>query len=505
MTPPIHSENHEISPEPFAVKRRKELTANVCLFAVGHKDYWAQFEGLLDELMGHHQEIARRIQAHGVIVTDLGMVDDAATAYRKVKEIHAARPDLVFVNMATYATSSTWGIMARELAAPPVFLALQPLKAMPYERGSTYMQLCNDNICAIPEFVNASIRMGRKPPEMVIGHLEGDARADDELREWCQIAKVLHDVRGARIGHFGHPIEAMLDMHSDQTAFTAQFGIHIVQTEIDDLLAEQSTVRPEEIEQKKREILDFFDLPDPRSDPITRKVSDEDLYPAARAAVALEKFIDRYALDGLAYYYAARPGSEGRELAANLIVGNSLLTAAGFPMCGESDLKTCVGMLIMDRLEIGGSFAEFHPMDFERDFILVGHDGPHHLNIAEGRPVLRSLLKYHGKPGSGVSVEFKIREGPITMLGVTQKFDGRFKFVIAEGESVHGPIPPTGNTNTRGYFKPDARTFFKAWVAEGPTHHFALGIGHHAETLKRIGEALGIESVIVRNVNASRT
>jgi L-arabinose isomerase len=156
----------------------------------------------------------------------------------------------------------------------------------------------------------------------------------------------------------------------------------------------------------------------------------------------------------------------------------------------------------MDRLEIGGSFAEFHPMDFEEDFILVGHDGPHHLNIAEGRPVLRSLLKYHGKPGSGVSVEFKIREGPITMLGVTQKYDGRFKFVIAEGESVRGPIPATGNTNTRGYFKPDARTFFKAWVAEGPTHHFALGIGHHAETLRRIGEVLGIESVIVRKSSA---
>jgi L-arabinose isomerase len=468
------------------------------LFAVGHKDYWAQFEGLLDELMGHHQELIQRIESHGVTVADFGMVDDAATAYQRVREIPACDADLIFVNMATYASSSTFGIMARELKAPIIFLALQPLKAMPCDMASTYMQLANDNICAIPEFVNASIRMGRKPPEMVIGHLYGDVRADGELKEWCQIAKVLHDVRGGRIGHFGHPIEAMLDMHSDQTAFTAQFGIHIVQTEIDDLLEQQGALRPEEIEQKKQEILDFFDFPDPKSDPITRKVTEQDLYPAARAAVALDKFIDRYSLDGLAYYYAARPGSEGRELAANLIVGNSLLTAAGFPMCGESDLKTCVGMLIMDRLEIGGSFAEFHPMDFDDDFILVGHDGPHHLNIAEGRPLLRSLLKYHGKPGSGVSVEFKIREGPITMLGVTQKFDGKFKFVIAEGESGSGPIPPTGNTNTRGYFKPDARTFFKAWVAEGPTHHFALGIGHHANTLKLIGDALAIESVIVR-------
>jgi L-arabinose isomerase len=480
------------------VKRRKPLTAKVGVFAVGHKGYWAQFDGLLPELMGYHRELIQKTEACGVEVLDFGMVDDAEQACRKAREIQASSPDLVFVDMVTYANSSTWGIMARDLKMPIVLVALQPMKAMDYERASTYMQLCNDNICAIPEFGNVALRMGRCVPEMIIGHLRGDPQADEQIAEWCQIAKVLHDVKGARIGHFGHPIEAMLDMHSDQTAFTAQLGMHIVQTEVDDLLVEQSKATKDEIEAKKREILDFFDLPDPKSDPITRKVTDADLYPAARAALALERFIERYSLDGLAYYYGGRPDSDTRLLVSNLIVGNSLLTAAGFPMCGESDLKTCVAMLIMDRLEIGGSFAEFHPMDFEEDFILVGHDGPHHINIAEGRPVLRSLEKYHGKPGSGVSVEFKIREGPITMLGMTQKFDGKFKMVIAEGESVRGPIPATGNTNTRGFFKPDARTFFKSWVTEGPTHHFALGIGHHAGTLKRIGDAVGIEAVIVK-------
>jgi L-arabinose isomerase len=151
----------------------------------------------------------------------------------------------------------------------------------------------------------------------------------------------------------------------------------------------------------------------------------------------------------------------------------------------------------MDRLEIGGSFAEFHPVDFERDTVLVGHDGPHHLNIADGKPVLRSLDRYHGKPGSGASVEFRIKEGPITMLSIGQTADGRFKFIIAEGESLRRPIPPTGNTNTHGRFAPDVRTFLQRWVAEGPTHHFALGIGHKARAVSRIAGCLGIESVIV--------
>jgi len=289
----------------------------------------------------------------------------------------------------------------------------------------------------------------------------------------------------------------MLDMQTDQTALTAVFGCHIVQTEADELLESQNTVTEEEIEDKKAEILDLFDTPDPKSDPITEKLTGQDLHVAARVAVALDKFVDAHDLDGLAYYYEGQEGSPMRELVTNLIVGNSLLTAAGFPMCGESDLKTCIAMLIMDRLDIGGSFAEFHPIDFHDGFVLVGHDGPHHINIAEGRPILRSLSKYHGKPGSGASVEFKIKEGPITMLSIGVTANGKFKFVIAEGQSVRGPIPPTGNTNTRGFFEPDVRTFLKRWVAEGPTHHFALGIGHHALTIQKIADILAVESVII--------
>jgi L-arabinose isomerase len=166
-------------------------------------------------------------------------------------------------------------------------------------------------------------------------------------------------------------------------------------------------------------------------------------------------------------------------------------------MCGEYDLKTLMAMLVMDRLEIGGSFAEFHPMDFKRDSILVGHDGPHHINIADREPVLRSLSKYHGKPGSGAGVEFKIKEGAITMLAITVSSQGNLKFIVAEGESMAGAIPPTGNTNTHGHFKPNLKTFLHRWMAEGPTHHFALGVGHHAQEISSIANAFDIECVTI--------
>jgi L-arabinose isomerase len=339
--------------------------------------------------------------------------------------------------------------------------------------------------------------MGKRPLPPVIGMLRDDPGAGSEIADWCDVAKALHDLKGARIGQMGHVLEAMLDMHSDPTAFTAHLGIHIVQAEPDEILRQYRTVAEHEISEKSKEILGFFDTPDPKFDPVTRKLTSEDLTTAARVAVALDRFVAERNLDGLAYYYEAEEGSEMRRVVSNLIVGNSLLTAAGFPMCGECDLKTCLAMLILDRLDIGGSFAEFHPVDFNEGFVLVGHDGPHHINVAQGRPALRSLVKYHGKPGSGASVEFKIKEGPISTFGITQTYDGRFKFVIAEGQSVAGPIPATGNTNTRGFFQPDVKTFLRRWIAEGPTHHFALGVGHRAGAIKKVGDALGIESVIV--------
>lgn len=481
------------------VERRKPRTAKVGVFGVGHYTYWEQFDGLLDEMHTKLNTFIGKVKNHDVEVVNFGLIDDAKGAYNLVPKIQSADLDLLFCDMLTYATSSTFGKIIREVDIPIVLVALQPDKALDYSKASTYLQLKNDDFCAVPEFAGVAIRMGKEPPEVILGTLHDDPEVDAEIQEWCNIAKVLHDLKKARLGHFGHVLESMLDMHSDPTALTSAFGCHIVQTEPDDLMRHYRTVSSEQIEEKEAEILNMFNTPDPESDPITKKLTNHDLRLAAKAAVALDEFIEEKELDGLAYYYEAEPGSEMRQLVTNLIVGNSLLTAAGFPMCGESDLKTLVAMLIMDRLDIGGSFTEFHPIDFNEGFVLVGHDGPHHINIADKKPVLRSLSKYHGKPGSGASVEFKIKEGPITLLSIGQKENGKVKFVIAEGESVQGPIPPTGNTNTRGYFKPDVKTFLKNWVAEGPTHHFSLGIGHKANTIQKIANIFKIDSVIVTN------
>jgi L-arabinose isomerase len=175
-----------------------------------------------------------------------------------------------------------------------------------------------------------------------------------------------------------------------------------------------------------------------------------------------------------------------------MILGNSLLTARGIPASGEGDLKTCLAMLMLDRLGAGGSFTEFYAMDFREGFVLMGHDGPGHLAISRGRPVLRGLGLYHGKRGRGVSVEFDVRHGPVTLLALTQMADGSLKIVTAEGEALPGPTLRIGNTNSRLRFALTPAEFMNEWCRQGPTHHCALGVGHVRGTVAKLGELMGI-------------
>ena len=285
----------------------------------------------------------------------------------------------------------------------------------------------------------------------------------------------------------------MLDMYADFTVVHAQVGAHVELLEIDDLAARVAGANDAEVEAKAAEIREMFTFVDTSADPISIPIEPDQLDWSARVAVGLDRLADEFELDGLTYYYRGLGGGESERLAAAVIVGNSLLTARGIITSGEGDLKTNLAQLILDRIGAGGSFTEFYALDFKDDFVLMGHDGPGHVAIAQEPPLLRFLRVYHGKRGAGLSVEFRVRLGPITIVGCTQTAEGRLKLIVAEGESIAGDTFRIGNTNSRLRFGLPPGRFLEAWCAEGPTHHVALGIGHVGSDVRRIALLLGLD------------
>lgn len=463
------------------------------IFGIGLAAYWPQFPSLYDRLTTYLHAIEERLGAWGTVISG-GLVDSAEEAARTAERLGQAQVDVLFVYAATYATSSVVLPIVQRAKSPVILLNLQPTASLDYEGMTTEEWLANCSACCVPELGGALTRAGISY-KVVSGVLENDGRAWDEIEEWCRAAGAAQAVRRARFGFLGHTYPGMLDMYSDFTAVSGQLGSHIEVLEIDDLVTRVRAATPDQVRAKVGELQETFDFADAGIDPIAAEIEPEDLEWSARVAVGLDALVRDYDLSALAYYYRGLDGNENEQVTAGMIAGNSLLTARGIPCSGEGDLKNALAMFIMDRLGAGGSFTEMYAMDLAEGFMLMGHDGPMHLAIAEGRPVLRKLKLYHGKRGFGVSVECQVKLGAVSILGVTQQQDGRLKFLTGEGESIPGPTFRIGNTNSRIRFRLDPANFVNHWTEEGPTHHCALGIGHQGEVLRKVGHLLGVTTV----------
>ena len=466
---------------------RKTYQGRIGVFGIGLQAYWAQFPGLKDRLEGYQKEVEAHIAQWGMTVVSAGLVDTAPAAAAAGRQFASSDLDLIVCYVGTYATSSQVLPVVQRSKAPVLVLNLQPTKALDYAHTDTGEWLANCSACCVPEISNAFAR-ARVKFRVVSGTLHDDPAAWKQIEDWCNAAKVANALRTSRIGFLGHTYPGMLDMYSDFTMVSAQTGAHIEVIEMCDLDQCVQSATEAEVQAKLDLTRQIFTLED---------CKEEDLNWAARVAVGLDRLAEEFDLDGLTYYYRGREGNQYERLGAGLILGNSLLTARGIPASGEGDLKTCLAMMIMDRFGAGGSYTELYAMDFVDNFVLMGHDGPGHLAISDRRPVLRGLGLYHGKRGYGVSVEFNVKTGPVTLLAMTQTADGNLKMLTAQAESIPGPILRIGNTNSRLRFPLGPAEFVNQWCMEGPTHHCALGVGRVQSSIAKLSQLLGVPVVEV--------
>ena len=480
----------------------KNKKANIGVFSIGLSAYWPQFQGVKEKLLKHFAyftgELISRANSNIIVFNDI--CDNYDKSLEAGNFFASKNLDMLICFFSTYSPSSHAITVIQKSGNPHVLLiGLQPVPGINYDadEATTAFIIETCNITSLPEITNAMIRMNHKPLDIITGVLYKDEKAWKRIIDWCDVADTAYKLKYDHIGLLGHVYEGMLDMNSDPTMFDAFFGMHVEHIEMDDLKKIIDNINDSEINEKIREIKGLFNLPDPVIDPITSKVEISDLRWPAIVSAGMDKLVLNFKLTGLAYYYMGLDENDNEKMHAGMIIGNSLLTSKGIAVSGEQDLKNCIAMLIMSRFGSGGSFSELISADYNENFVLVGHDGPHHLNIAEGKPVLRNLSILHGKRGYGPSVEYKLKTGHVTILGLTQTYEGKFKFIIAEGESIAGETPANGNTSTRVKFTKDIRNFIEKWSNEGPTHHFALGTGHVANKIIALAKYLKVEYELI--------
>ncbi len=472
----------------------KKFQLKVGLFSIGLETYWAQFEGLQGRLEGYTNIVKDKLQSYNCEVISLGLIDTAEKALIAGHEFRKADVDIIFLYITTYALSSTVLPVVQRAKVPVIILNLSPDANIDYaafnkmtdKTRMTGEWLAYCSACPVPEISNVFNRAGIQFHQ-ITGILHKDDDCWNEVKGWIEAAKVAHTMSHNRLGALGQYYSGMLDIYSDLTMQCITFGGHIEIIEVDEVSALRKKVSRAEIEERVKDVYRLFD--------VQADCPREELERAAKTSVALDRLVDLYQLGSLAYYHKGTGNEENEDTMSSFIVGGSLLTARHIPVAGEYEIKNAQAMKILDSFGAGGSFTEYYAMDFKDDVVLMGHDGPGHIAISEGKTKLKPLQLYHGKVGQGLSVEMSVKKGPVTLLSVVQKRDSTMMLLCAEAESVAGPVLEIGNTNSRYKFSIGARRFVNEWNEEGPSHHCAVGIGHIAHKIHKLGSLLNMRVV----------
>lgn len=471
-------------------------TLTIGLFGIGLDTYWPQFDGLKERLEGYLDTAYQKLTDIHPNIINAGLVDTADKAFTTGRMFREKNVDIIFLYVTTYALSSTVLPVVQRAKVPVIILNLSPEAAIDYNTFNAMTDrtkmtgewLAYCSACPVPEIANVFNRANVQFHQ-ITGMLHNDPECWKEIQEWIEAAKVADIMFNNRLGCMGHYYSGMLDIYSDLTQQYAHFGGHIELIEVEELAALRKDVTVNEMNERVQLFYDAFD--------VQQDCSTDELKKAAVTSVALDRLVQQYKLGSMAYYYKGTGNIENEDAIASIILGNSLLTANGIPVAGEYEIKNAQAMKIMDSFGAGGSFTEYYAMDYNDDIVLMGHDGPGHIAIAEGKTKVRPLHVYHGKVGNGLSVEMSVKNGPVTLLSVVQKRDGSLMLLVAEGESVAGPILQIGNTNSRYKFSIGAKKFVNNWNIHGPAHHCAVGVGHISSKIQKLANLLKMEITIV--------
>ncbi len=445
----------------------------------GHFYYWDQFPRLREMGLRMYAELRGHLEKIGEIIAP-DLVDTMEKARQAGEFFRQQDIDILLIFPFGYTPGMCVLPAVEQLDVPIRILNAHEDSSYDYRTADTTVYLHHEGVCCVPEYSAGLINMGRKF-KIRTGPFDSK-RLWDEVRADCQGAAAARFFRSMNVGLIGETYTNMVDMPIDEHRLLRATGKLLFRPEVEEVDEAYHRVTQEQLEDMYGQLRRMYD--------VDETVTNEHMKFSAQLAVAYEEVICKYNIYAFGFYWW---GVEDviTQLRAQSALAVSRLAALGRPGVTEGDVKTAMAMKILDLLGGGGMFVEFFSMDFDENFILMGHDGPSNINVCEGRPRLQHLGVHHGKSGHGLGIDFEVKKGPVTLLNLAQ-FDAgdTFKLIYTIAEVVRGEVLNIGNPNCRVRVNRPIHEFIDDWCQQGPSHHIALGIGDHGEEIETFAEAM---------------
>lgn len=470
-----------------------ETRAKVGVFSIALGAYLPQFPQLVPNFERQYADFKATLPTT-VELVDGGMVTTKEQAQEAGDLFRAEDVDLVILQMLAYATSYNVLPAVRDLDVPVVVVNVQKKAQPDYANTDIPTWLGDLYACGAPGEVVADLNRAGKRHAVITGVVEGgDDAVAKELDEWCRAAQVRRRLRRTNIAQIGRPYPGMMDLYIDETNLYNRLGLYTKQFDWEKMWAIADGIDGQAaIDAKAAEILETFDVEGGAS------ASDEAIQQMATYVLAFEQWCRDEEIGLVASHYDGYAKGQAGVLDSMLIPAFSMLIKQGTACAVEGDMKVAIAMSILKTISGTGQLSEMYSIDFPEDIVIIGHSGSGDADISTAkRPTLKVVPVFHGKTGGGYLTQFYPGHGTITFLGITQDGDGHFKFVVAEGENVDGPIFTFGDTNMRMKFSIGAREFMNRWNETGPTHHMAACLGSQTSTILKVAKILDVPVDVV--------
>ncbi|MHC4083720.1 MAG: L-arabinose isomerase family protein [Planctomycetota bacterium] len=466
--------------------KSRTVRPRIGLLPTGHLIYWGQFPGLKEMCLNMYEKLRQRLSRIGEVMSP-GLVDTQEKAWAAGEFFQKENIDILLIFPLGYTTGIVVLPCVKQLDVPIRILNTHLDSSYDYKTADTTTYLYHEGPCCIPEYAAGLVNMGRKF-KVRTGPFNSQ-RFWQEVIADCNGAATARAFRSMNMGIIGETYTGMVDMPADEHRWLRATGNLFVRPEVEEIEEAYHRVTQERLQDMYQQFRRMYD--------VDETVTDEHMKFSAQLAVAYEEVILKHGIYAFGYYWWGE-----KELITQMRAQSNLavsrLAALGRPGVTEGDVKTAMAMKILDLLGGGGMFVEFFAIDYDEEFLLMGHDGPSNINMSDGKPRLQHLDVQHGKTGHGLGIDFEVVKGTATLLNLSQFDAGNtFKLVYSVGEIVPGEILNIGNPNCRIKIDQPIHEFFDKWCQQGPAHHIALGTGDHSKAIETFAEAMNFKTVRV--------